>query len=63
MLPSRVFRAEFAATARPRRRASPLLSVLDGDTGFRIMRSEPVDDPGAVDVEAEPIWAIEPTSP
>jgi hypothetical protein len=40
-----------------------LVSVLDGDTGFRIMRTEPVDEPGILDVEAEPIWAIEPTSP
>lgn len=43
--------------------ASPLLSVIYGFTGFRIIRSEPEIDSGQGEEEAEPVWAIEPTSP
>ncbi|MFT3855619.1 MAG: Na+/H+ antiporter NhaC family protein [Ilumatobacteraceae bacterium] len=43
--------------------ASPLLSIASGSTGFRIIRSEPEIDSGLGDEEAEPVWAIEPTSP
>jgi len=43
--------------------ASPLLSVLFGFTGFRIIRTEPVEEAGPPDEEGEPIWAIEPMSP
>jgi NhaC family Na+:H+ antiporter len=44
--------------------ASPLLSVIYGFTGFRIVRTAPVDGPAALGaLDTEPIWAIEPTTP